>query len=308
MEQKTQSIYNTPAKKTNRNLEMTQSQTKKTWLIAAIALLCAITMIYWIYGQFHTSTDNAYVNANVVQMASRVSGQIQRLYVSNNQYVQEGQLLLDLDPDTFQVAVDQAKAQLEVSGANLKLAQATENRTHALVKRKVASAQEGDNTEASLQSANANLQLAQANLKQAELNLRYTKIFAPTSGWITNFSIRQGDVVTANQSLFALVSDKEFWVDANFKETELTHLHTGQHATVQVDMYPQYQFKGVVQSISAGSGAVFSLLPPENATGNWVKVTQRIPVRIQITNPNPKVPLRIGTTATVTIRFNPWNS
>ncbi len=282
---------------------MTKKNLKQKSLIAGIAFVCFISFFYWLYGQFYISTDDAYVNANVVHIAARVTAPVQRLYVVNNQYVKQGQLLFELNPDTFQVAVEQTQAQLAVNLANLQLAQATSNRTSALVKKRFASAQEGDKTQSTLQAAFANLQLAKANLLQAELNLSYAKIYAPASGWVTNVTLRIGDIVSANQPQFALVSDNEFWVDTNFKETEFAHIKPGQKAFIKVDMYPHYSFKGVVESISSGSGTAFSLLPPENATGNWVKVTQRVPVRVRILNPDPHYPLRIGTTATVKIRI-----
>ncbi len=287
---------------------MNQANIKKRALIGGIALVCVISFAYWIHGLFFESTDDAYVNANVVHIAPRVTGLVKKLSIINNQYVKQGQPLFDLDTATFDASVEQSRAQLAVNQSNLKLAEATAERTNALLKRNVASAQENDNNQASLHAALANVALAQANLSQAELNLSYTSVVAPTSGWVNNVSLREGDVVSANSPLFVLVSDKEFWVDANFKETELEKLHAGQEADVTVDMYPGHIFKGIVESISSSTGAAFSLLPPENATGNWVKVTQRIPVRIRITDPSPDFPLRIGGTATVTVRMSPWSS
>lgn len=276
---------------------------KQTSLIAAILLVCVVSLIFWIYGQFYIGTDDAYVNANVSQIAPRVTGQVQHLYVKNNQFVNKGQILFDLDPTPFQIIVEQAKAQLDVSMANLKLAEITAARTNELLKRKATSLQEGDNRQAALFAAIANVQLAKANLAQAQLNLSYTRITAPTNGWVTNVTLRIGDILSANQAQFALVNNDEYWVDANFKETEFARLHPGQKAKIKVDMYSKYSFEGVIDSISSGSGTAFSLLPPENATGNWVKVTQRVPVRVRILNPNAKLPLRIGTTATVTIHI-----
>lgn len=269
-----------------------------------MAIVCIITLTYWVYNQFFTSTDNAYVNANVVQIASRVTGQVQHLFVANNQHVKEGQLLFTIDSAPFQASADQAKAQLDMSEAKLKLAEVTEIRTLSLVRKKVASAQQGDDTAASLQAAQATIQLAKASLTQAQLKLSYTRVTAPTSGWITHVTLRGGDLVSENQPLFALISDNEFWVDANFKETDINDIHPGQSAVVKVDMYPGHTFKGRVESISGGTGAAFSLLPPENATGNWVKVTQRVPVRIHIINPDERFPLRIGISASVTIRLH----
>jgi membrane fusion protein (multidrug efflux system) len=101
--------------------------------------------------------------------------------------------------------------------------------------------------------------------------------------------------------LFVVIANDEYWVDANFKETQLKEIHPGQKATIASDVYPDHAFHGTVQSLSGGSGAAFSLLPPQNATGNWVKVTQRVPVRVRIEDPDPQHPLRIGTTATVRV-------
>lgn len=276
---------------------------KKLSLALGIIIVAIVSMAYWIYSQFYLTTDDAYVNANVVQVASRVTGQVVHLAIKNNQFVKKDQLLFALDSDPFVTVVNQVKAQYAMDLAKLKLAQVTEERTADLVKKKVASVQEGDSASASLQAATAQIDLDNANLTQAQLNLHYSQVSAPASGWVTNVTLRVGDIVTANQPLFALISDEEFWVDANFKETELHFIKVGQLAEVKVDMYPDYSFKGIVESVSGGSGAAFSLLPPENATGNWVKVTQRVPVRVRITNPDPHFPLRIGTSAVVTIHI-----
>lgn len=149
--------------------------------------------------------------------------------------------------------------------------------------------------------SNANIKAAQAAVNQAQLDLEHAHVVAPTQGTIANLSLRPGNTVQPGVPLFALIGNQEYWVDANFKETELERIHPGATATVTVDMYPDHPFRGVVESVSAGAGTVFSLLPPQNATGNWVKVTQRVPVRVRIVNPDPAFPLRIGTTATVEV-------
>lgn len=148
---------------------------------------------------------------------------------------------------------------------------------------------------------NAQLDLAKAAVAQAKLNLQYTQVFAPAGGKLAQFQLREGQTVTAYQSLFTLVDDHTWWAMANMKETDLQRIRVGQPVKINVDMYPSHRFKGIVKSISAGSGSSFDLLPPENATGNWVKVTQRIPVRIQITNPSAHFPLRIGSSCSVSI-------
>lgn len=149
----------------------------------------------------------------------------------------------------------------------------------------------------------ARVQVAKAALAAAELDLAHTEVRSPAAGIIDQLSLRPGSLVTANTPLFALVEDHAFWVDANFKETAIADLRPGQPAEVDVDMYPHHPFKGRVASVAGASGTAFSLLPPENATGNWVKVTQRIPVRVQILDPDPRYPLRVGATASVTVRI-----
>jgi len=282
--------------------QMTHSKNFKKIVIALFFLL---SLIMWmgirVYNHYYVSTDDAYINANVVQIAPRISGKVTRVYVKDNQFVKKGQALFDIDPAPYQAAVDSANAQVDVNQALLAKFSTTAQRTLALVKENYMSPQDKDNVTAELKSATSNLEYAKAQLAEAQLNLQYAKITAPTDGWITNLSLRAGDVITANQSLFALIGNSEFWADANFKETEMEHIQPGQVATIVTDLYPNHPFKGRVESISGGAGSAFSLLPPENSTGNWVKVTQRIPVRIEVLNLDTHYPLRIGISATVTV-------
>jgi membrane fusion protein (multidrug efflux system) len=153
----------------------------------------------------------------------------------------------------------------------------------------------------SIGDENANVQAAIAQLSQAKLDLSRTHVVAPTDGQVANFTLQAGNVVQPGVALFVIVADSEFWVDANFKETQLRTIRPGQSATVVTDMYPKHPFEAIVVSVAGGAGSAFSLLPPQNATGNWVKVTQRVPVRVLIKNPDPQFPLRIGTSATVKV-------
>ena len=148
---------------------------------------------------------------------------------------------------------------------------------------------------------NAQIKLAKTALEQAALNLAYTNIMAPTDGELAQFTLRPGQTVTAYQGLFSLIGDNTWWVMANMKETNLNRIRVGQKATIYVDLYPSHSFHGIVKSISPGSGSSFDLLPAENATGNWVKVTQRFPVKIAITDLDPHYPLRIGASCSVVI-------
>lgn len=274
----------------------------KRFLIASSVTLIALTVIYfWFLSQQYVSTEDAYVNGNVVQIASRVTGQVKHLYVDNNQFVEKGQILFELDRTPFEVAVEQAEAQYLIDKTNLQHAKATSIRSRELVRNEVISRQAGDDVKAKLKSAIAALKLSEAKLKETKMRLSYTHVVAPTSGFVSNLSLRVGNIISENQPLFAMIDNATFWVDANFKETELEHIQQNQRATIKVDMYPHKQFTGVVSSISGGSGTAFSLMPPQNATGNWVKVTQRVPVRVQIIKPDPQYSLRLGTSAKVTI-------
>lgn len=145
------------------------------------------------------------------------------------------------------------------------------------------------------------VKIAQAQLDKAKLNLSYTTITAPMNGIVTKVEqLQRGDYITTGVPVFSLVSNENVWIEANFKETQVTHMHPGQTATFEVDTYPGEEFKGKVVSTSPGTGSSFSLLPPENATGNWVKIVQRVPVRISIDNLK-NINLAAGMSATVTV-------
>jgi len=318
------------------------------WAIAAILLLVAVgfAMHYWRLSKLFVSTDNAYVNADRIEMAAQVSGPVTRIWIQDQQAVKRGDLLLEIDPEPYQLAVEAAEAQLELSyqsssqdraavaaaramvmqrSAELRNAQSTEQRAMELTRQKLISKQSAETTSTQAQTAAAAVQAAQANLEQAtsalgkagaqnaavraaaaklaqaNLDLAHTRITAPASGLVANFELRPGSIVQSGVPIFTVIGDADYWVDANFKETELRRIKKGQLATIVVDMYKDHEFKGEVQSLSGGAGQAFSLLPAQNATGNWVKVTQRVPVRVRLLNPIPELPLRIGTTATVNI-------
>jgi len=146
------------------------------------------------------------------------------------------------------------------------------------------------------------VQEAQALLDRALLNLSYTIITAPATGIVTRVEqLQKGDYIEAASPLFALISNRDIWLEGNFKETDLTHIRVGQSATIQIDAYPSRDFHGKVVSISPGTGSSFLLLPPENATGNWVKVVQRSPLRISIEDMDTQLPLATGLSATVEV-------
>lgn len=185
--------------------------------------------------------------------------------------------------------MDQARSALDAADAGVQSAKAAID---------VARAQHGGDGK-----LNAGVRAAEANLTLANTNLAYATVMAPTSGWVSNIDLRVGQILAAGQSQFSIVADDGWWIEANFKETDLTRIRPGMPATISVDMYPSVTLNGTVGSIGAGSGASFSLLPAQNATGNWVKVTQRFPVRIDLSDApsDPALQLRVGASTTVTI-------
>ena len=146
------------------------------------------------------------------------------------------------------------------------------------------------------------VQQAQAELDRAKLNLSYTRIVAPDDGIVTKVEqLQVGDYINAANPVFALISSRDLWVEANFKEDQLTHMRSGQSATVDIDTYSGRHFKARVASLAPGTGSQFSALPPENATGNWVKVVQRLPVRLELEDTDAELPLHSGLSATVEV-------
>ncbi len=223
------------------------------------------------------------------------------------------------------IAANIASAQAQMHANQINYANAARNaeRAKALAAKRYLSVQAADNAQtkaaeyqAQIQANHANLSgavaqntlnkariaAAKAAVRMAKLDLSETTLYAPMDGVVSKVDkIHVGDVVTVNQDLFPLIGNEAYWIEANYKETDLDRIHPGLKAKINIDMYPNHSFQGQVVSISGGAGNAFSLLPPENATGNWVKVTQRVPVRVEVLNPDPKLPLRIGTSATVTV-------
>lgn len=191
--------------------------------------------------------------------------------------------------DVAQAALDQATTTRDQAKAALDTAQA------ALTAARERAGTPGD--------GNPAVRAAKAQLTLARINLARAKVTAPVSGWIANLDLRPGAVVAPDKPLFSLVEDGTWWIDANFKETDLARLRPGQPVKIGIDMYPGLSLDGTVESLGAGSGAVFSLLPPQNARGNWVKVTQRFPVRISLDSlpDHPAMQLRIGASTSATV-------
>jgi len=227
--------------------------------------------------------------------------------------------------DVADKQVTEAVAGLDAARSNLTEAQVEYKRTDSLVKRKLASDQDLDtaknklaNAQAGLEQARATVEKAIANrgeegaeaavvqqaaaqLAQAELNLSYTDITSPVDGIAGEINTHTGSVVSIGQTLFPVIIKDSYWVRANFKETDLTHIKAGMHAEVVIDMYPDVVWDAKVEQLSPASGTSFSLMPPENATGNWVKIKQRFPVRLTIEVPEGAPQLRVGASSEVTV-------
>ena len=369
--------------------ETPQPQSRRRVIIAlAIVVLAVIAVAIWWHSTFSEDTDDAQVNGHLIQVSSRISGHVAKVDVDENQLVKRGDVIAELDPSDYQVAVENAEAALasaqanaaaanvnvpitsvttgsnlrsadadvngaqasvqqaegQLEAAHAKVAQAQANSTKAqadlerykpLVAKDVISKQQwdaavaaADANKAALADARANekaagdgvrvarergtqaqalrkyaqtgpqqvaaqsarakqalaqVAQAQAQLDQAKLNLSYTKIVAPAAGIVTRKSVEIDQNVAPGQNMLTLVSLEDLWVTANFKETQLKHMNAGQPVEVEVDSTGK-TYKGKVTQIGGATGSVLSLFPPENATGNYVKVVQRVPVRIDFTD------------------------
>ena len=252
-------------------------------VIVAAATLAIVGIGYGAFAIFdsftHESTDDAFIDVHFVSVAPKIAGRLAVVHVDDNQLVKKGDVLVEIDPRDFQVALAQAKANLAKDKATQIQAATTEKRAVDLFGRNVISNQDRDSSVAASQSTKAAVEGDEAAVEQAELNLSYTKITAPIDGYVTKEAVATGDYVQVGQALMSLVPPR-VWVIANFKETQLRDMKPGQPVDISVDAYPSLKLRGHVDSIQAGSGAAFTLLPPENATGNYVKVVQRVPVKI----------------------------
>ena len=325
-------LLNKPAKKSYKRLFTGIA-------IILIAGICIVT--YWLYTKYYPSTDNAYVQANIINVAPKAAGYIKGIHVKNNQYVKKGDLLLEIDPVDYKLQVSKAKqdyllakqkvinAKQQISNAKANISKAKSSfnfakqmadRYNQLYQQKAGSLQDKqkylnqmhqakqalEQAETSLKQANINYQaaetqteIAKIGINNANVNMSYTKLYAPATGYIGNLNLQQGQLIGQGQKLFVLIDDSSWWVNVNYEETQLSRIKPSQKASILLDMY-DHTYYGKVDSISYASGSTFSLLPPQNASGNWVKVAQRFTVRVKLDN-NHNYPLRVGASANVTI-------
>lgn len=304
---------------------------RRTLLLVVLPLAALIGgLVFYLSGGRYVTTDDAYIGAPKVMITPDVSGKIVNVAIKEGQRVAPNDVLFQIDPEPFKLAVQQASAKLNDARstydnlkANLKiyaqtidlanegiaLKQRDVQRKSTLVKSLSGSQLDLDNSNTALVTAQAQLQLikqqqsnalnqlmgnpdlpleqfpayeeAKAALDNAERNLRLSTVRAPMNGTATQVdNIQLGRFVTAGTPVFAVINTSQPWVDANPKESDMTYVRAGQTVTLSVDAFPNHEFKGTVGSLSPGTGAQFAILPPQNATGNFVKVVQRVPVRI----------------------------
>jgi len=291
----------------------------------------------WWFARSHVSTDNAQVDGHIIPILPKVGGFVAEVRVQENQEVKAGDTLVVLDDRDFRSRLAQTEADLaallatvssrtRVGQAEAAVAQAQANalKAHAdlarmepLALQDIVSAQQLDAARAAAAAADAQLAASQAALvgadarvaasraarDQAALQLSYTRVLAPANGVVSKKTVEVGQLVQSGQPLMAVVPLQDVWVVANLKETETADVTAGDPAEITVDAYRGLRFRGHVESLAPATGAKFSLLPPDNATGNFTKVVQRIPVRIRLDGPNdPAHPLRPGMSAVATIQ------
>jgi membrane fusion protein, multidrug efflux system len=270
---------------------------RRRYIVAGVGLaviLAIAGVAYWLHARGVVSTDNAFIEARVIQISPKVGGQVIKLNVTDNQRVRAGEVLLRIDPRDYAAAREQARAQVRAAEVEAERARSDAERVRALFARGLVARQDLDHAVAAERTAYANLEATRQRLNEATLQLSYTTITAPEAGRVTRRAVEEGMFVQPGQQLMAIVTD-DLWVVANFKETQLAHIRPGEPVDIRVDAYPGHRFRGHVDSIQAGTGARFSLLPPENATGNYVKVVQRVPVKIVFDEPpDPNFPLGPG--------------
>ncbi|MCX5795494.1 MAG: HlyD family secretion protein [Elusimicrobia bacterium] len=260
----------------------------------AVAILAGIAggafgLRYYLWSLNHEDTDDAFIDTHVVMISPKIEGQALKVYVDDNQRVKQGDPLVDIDPADYQVKLGQARAAVGAAEAEARKAAGDAASAKELFAKDRVSRQSYDHAAAEAEAAKAQAELARKKLDAARLDLSYARIVSPSAGKVTRKSVEIRSYVRVGQPLMAIVPD-QVWVTANFKETQLTRMRPGQKAVIRVDAYPGRTFPGHVDSIQAGTGARFSLLPAENATGNYVKVVQRVPVKIAFDDPSEALP------------------
>jgi len=327
-------------------------------LIALVAAGLVVAGVFgvrwWRFYQTHVSTDDAYVRADVAQVTARIPGTIVELAVEENTHVRQGDLIVRLDREEYELrlreaeaavsrairTVEEMKASVLTAESHLAVAEAEfaqlrldHGRAEQLAGRDVVPKERLDRARTALRVGESRVQAARREVERARavlgvpldapssetaivrqavaardvaaLLLSYTELRAPITGVVARRTIEIGQRIQPGQPLMMVVPLERVYVEANFKETQLSYVRVGQPAEIVADVYPDIVYRGHVESVAPGSGAAFALLPPENATGNWVKVVQRVPVRIALDEPPPADrPLRVSLSVVATIELS----
>ena len=321
--------------------------------LAVIVILAGLGVWAWheLYGRWSESTDDAYVNGNVVEITPQVNGTVVSIGADDGDLVREGQVLVQFDPNDAEVGlqsaqanlartvrqvrglysnVDGMRAQVNAQEAEVQKAQENYNRRRNLAAGGAISQEElsharDDLTSAQNALANARQQLkttsalvddtvvsshpdvqaAAAQLRQAYLADARSTLIAPVTGYVAKRTVQLGQRVQPGTALMAVIPLDQLWIDANFKETQLREMRIGQPVEIETDLYgSDVKFSGTVDSLGAGTGSAFALLPAQNATGNWIKIVQRVPVRIHVNAQElAKHPLRVGLSTEVSVNL-----
>ncbi len=336
--------------------EASHSRKRKTWLtiLAVLVIVGGLCVWAWheLYGRWSESTDDAYVNGNVVEITPLTTGTVVSIGADDGDLVHEGQVLLNFDPSDAEVGlqsaeanlartvrqvrglysnVDSMKAQVAAQKAEVQKAQENFSRRRNLAaggaisqeelshaRDDLASAQSALNSaqqqlasssalvDDTVVSSHPEVQAAAAQLRQAYLAHARTTLIAPVTGYVAKRTVQLGQRVQPGTALMAVIPLNQLWIDANFKETQLRQMRIGQPVDIETDLYgSSVKFSGTVDSLGAGTGSAFALLPAQNATGNWIKIVQRVPVRIHINAEElAQHPLRIGLSTLVEVNLH----
>ena len=288
------------------------SASKNYWkkLLTGLIVLLAVAVVLFKYQDYVLNpwTRDGMVRAQVVQIAPRVSGPIVNLPIKDNQPVKSGDLLFEIDSSTYLAAVQQAEAAVEHAKAKAKASLDREQRAEHVRKSNpgAVSLQELESKRNSRLADDASVKESQASLKSAQLNQQFTRVTAPVDGYVTNLTLRVGSQVVSNSPALALVDTNSYWIHGFFRENTIRNMRKGDRAIVTLMTYNDRPLEGVVDSLGWGvaqqdGSTGFDLLPTISPTFEWIRLAQRIPVRIHLTSAPDDIALRVGTTASVLI-------
>ncbi|MEO5666450.1 MAG: HlyD family secretion protein [Bdellovibrionota bacterium] len=266
------------AASTKKKLNITRKH-----VLTGVGSLVAVLGCYLAYQHFmFISTDNAQVEAHSVMLASKVAGFVVEVKVTEGQRVKTGDVLVQIDPRDYENTLTQIKGDLTSAEARKRDVERNYGRISSLFSQGAVSQQQFDTASTSYSEAKAKFEAVSAQVAQAQLNLDNTRVVAPIDGFIARKAVEKGQLTSPGIPLIGFIGADERWITANFKETEISQVKVGAKVDVTVDAADGEDYHGTVESISSATGSTFTLLPPDNATGNFTKVVQRVPVKIKL--------------------------